>query len=74
MVAIDSMALLMNSVTESSYEYPCLILNIRIRDLEYTGCLKKNARLRLEAYNSSLEAAIGTCRDIFRILRFSAFI
>ena len=35
---------------------------------------QKNARLRLEAYNSSLEAAIGTCRDIFRILRFSAFI
>ena len=29
-----------------------------------TGCLKKKARLRLEAHNSSLEAAIGTCRDI----------
>ena len=39
-----------------------------------TGCLKKNARLRLEAYISSLEAAIGTCRDIFGFLRFSAFI
>ena len=39
-----------------------------------TGCLKKNARLRLEAYNSSLEAAVGACRDIFGFLRFSAFI
>ena len=39
-----------------------------------TGCLKKNARLRLEAYNSSLQAVVGTCRDIFGILRFSAFI
>ena len=35
---------------------------------------QKNARLRLEAYNSSFEATIGTCRDIFGFLRFSAFI
>ena len=38
-----------------------------------TGCLKKNACLRLEAYNSSLEAAIETCRDISGFLRFSVF-
>ena len=30
--------------------------------------------LRLEAYNSGLEACIGTFRDIFGFLRFSAFI
>ena len=35
---------------------------------------QKNARLRLEANNSSLEGAIGTCKIIFRFLRFSAFI
>ena len=40
----------------------------------HTGCPKKNARLRLEAYNSSLGAANGTCRTIFGFLRFSAFI
>ena len=40
----------------------------------HTGCPKKNARLGLEANNSSLEAAIGTCRPIFEFLRFSAFI
>ena len=39
----------------------------------YTGCPKKNARLGLEANNSSLEAAIGTCRTIFGFLMFSAF-
>ena len=47
MVAIDSMALLMNSVTDSSYEYPCLILNIRIRDLEYIGTELKIERTSL---------------------------
>ena len=31
-------------------------------------------KIRLEAYNSSLEAVIGACRDIFGFLRFSAFI
>ena len=35
---------------------------------------QKNARLRLEAYNFSLGAAMGTCRAIFGFLRFSAFI
>ena len=35
---------------------------------------EKNARLRLETYNSSLEAAVGACRDIFGFPRFSAFI
>ena len=35
---------------------------------------QKNARLRLEANNSSLEAAIGTYKTIFGYLRFSAFI
>ena len=35
---------------------------------------QKNAWLRLEAYNSSLEAADGACRDIFGCHRFSAFI
>ena len=46
----------------------------QLKYVYYTGCLKKNARLRLEAYNSSLEAAVGACRDIFGFLRFSAFI
>ena len=32
------------------------------------------ALLCLEAYNSGLEAAIGTCRNIFGFLRFSAII
>ena len=36
--------------------------------------LNKMALLCLEAYISGLEAAIGTCRDIFGFLRFSAFI
>ena len=36
--------------------------------------LDKFVLLRLKAYNSSLEAAIGTCRTIFGFLRFSAFI
>ena len=36
--------------------------------------LNKFVLLRLEAYNSGLEAGIGTCRDIFGFLRFSAFI
>ena len=39
-----------------------------------TGCPKKNARLRLEANNSSLEGVIGICKTIFGFLRFSAFI
>ena len=47
---------------------------VRIKVAESTGCLKKNAPLRLEAYNSSMEAAFGTCRDIFGFLRYSAFI
>ena len=34
-----------------------------------TGCPKKNALLSLKAYNSGLEAAIGTSRDSFGILR-----
>ena len=40
----------------------------------HTGCPKKNAQLRLEAYNFSLGIAIGTCRTIFGLIRFSAFI
>ena len=36
--------------------------------------LNKFVLLCLEAYNSGLEAGIGTCRDIFGFLRFSAFI
>ena len=36
--------------------------------------LNKFVLLRLEAYKSGLEAGIGTCRDIFGFLRFSAFI
>ena len=39
-----------------------------------TGCPKKNALLSLKAYNSGLEAAIGTSRDSFGILRLWAFI
>ena len=39
-----------------------------------TGCPKKNALLSLKAYNSGLEATIGTSRDSFGILRLSAFI
>ena len=35
----------------------------------HTGCPKKNALLSLKAYNSGLEAAIGTSRDSFGILR-----
>ena len=38
-----------------------------------TGCPKKNALLSFKAYNSGLEAAIGTSRDSFGILRLSAF-
>ena len=41
---------------------------------EGTGCPKKNALLSLKAYNSCLEATIGTSRDSFGILRLSAFI
>ena len=40
----------------------------------HTGCPKKNARLRLETNNFSLEGAIGICKTIFGFLRFSAFI
>ena len=36
--------------------------------------LNKMVLLCLEAYNSGLEACIGTCRDIVGFLRFSAFI
>ena len=42
--------------------------------MRYTGCPKKNALLSLKAYNSGLEAAIGTSRDSFGILRLWAFI
>ena len=46
---------------------------LQIHFCKGTGCPKKNARLRLEAYNSSLGAAIGTWKTIFGFLRFSAF-
>ena len=36
--------------------------------------LNKMVLLCLEAYNSGLEAGIGTCRDIVGFLRISAFI
>ena len=39
------------------------ILNYLYNTADSTGCLKKNARLRLEAYNSSLEAAVGACNN-----------
>ena len=39
-----------------------------------TGCLRKNALLCLKAYNSSLEAAIGTSWGSFPIPIQSAFI
>ena len=45
--------------------YICFIIQPR---------LDKFVLLRLKAYNSSLEAAIGTCRTIFGFLRFSALI
>ena len=38
-----------------------------------TGCPKKNARLALEAYFSSLETDIVKKKDSFEILLFSAF-
>ena len=43
-------------------------------DCTCTGCPRKNARLSLKAYNSSLEVAIGTSRDSFEILKLTAFI